>query len=88
MELGLIGLVGHHVRQRVVQQQYIVCDLNENKKKSVRNYNQFVGTRNCTGASNGGVCLGSVIDTQLCDTNVSCSGEFELLLLVIPYFLF
>ncbi|CAF4070391.1 unnamed protein product [Rotaria sp. Silwood2] len=30
-------------------------------------------TRNCTGASSGGVCLGSTLDTQLCDTNVSCS---------------
>ncbi|UJR31957.1 hypothetical protein I4U23_019430 [Adineta vaga] len=29
-------------------------------------------TRNCTGTSNGGICLGSAIDTQLCDTNVSC----------------
>jgi hypothetical protein len=35
MELGLIGLVGHHVRQRVVQQQYIVCDPNENKKNQL-----------------------------------------------------
>ena len=35
----------------------------------------IIGTRNCTGASNGGVCLGSSIDTQLCDTNVSCSRK-------------
>ncbi|CAF1679281.1 unnamed protein product [Rotaria magnacalcarata] len=31
-------------------------------------------TRNCTGASNGGVCLGSALDTQLCDTNISCTN--------------
>ncbi|CAF0913672.1 unnamed protein product [Adineta ricciae] len=29
-------------------------------------------TRNCTGALNGGVCLGSALDTQSCDTNVTC----------------
>lgn len=35
----------------------------------------FIGTRNCTGASSGGVCLGSALDTQLCNTNVSCARE-------------
>lgn len=34
-------------------------------------------TRNCTGASNGGVCYGSSVDTRLCDTNVSCSSFAE-----------
>jgi hypothetical protein len=74
MEIGLIGLVGLHVRQHVVQLQYIVCYLIKNKNQV---YKFFIGTRNCTGASNGGVCLGSALDTQLCDTNVSCSGELD-----------
>jgi len=34
----------------------------------------LLGTRNCSGASNGGVCYGSAVDTQLCDTNISCSS--------------
>ena len=33
----------------------------------------FVGMRNCTGAMNGGLCVGSAIDTQLCNTNVICN---------------
>ncbi|CAF1064997.1 unnamed protein product [Adineta steineri] len=32
-------------------------------------------TRNCTGAANGGVCLGSTVDTLLCDTNVTCNSN-------------
>jgi hypothetical protein len=40
----------------------------------------LIGTRNCTGAANGGVCLGSSLDIQLCDTNVSCSGMLAIYL--------
>lgn len=77
MEIGRLGLVGLHVQQLVAQQQSIVCDICNSNERTISNPYYCVGTRNCTGASNGGVCLGTALDTQLCDTNVSCSGEFH-----------
>lgn len=71
MEIGLLGQIGLHVQQHVVQLQYIVCYFIKHKILIVINY-RFIGTRSCTGASNGGVCIGSAFDTQLCNTNVTC----------------
>ncbi len=87
MEVGMLGLVGLRVRQHVVPLQYIVCYFIGNKIQFELIIFLLLGTRNCTGAANGGVCLGSVIDTELCDTNVSCTGKFELIFCLIHYFI-
>ena len=71
MAPGLVGQHGHLAQQRVERQRSIVsCRLLPIFRCLFLFFSS--GTRNCTGAANGGVCLGTALDTQLCDTNVSC----------------
>ena len=78
MAIGPLGLPGRVVRLRVALQRCFVCDLHLSENRwQLFLVCSLLGTRNCTGAANGGVCLGSALDTQLCDTNVSCTRMFS-----------
>lgn len=76
METGRLGQRGHHVLQRAAQRPFSVrLPIDHFRTAQQQTICVLVGTRNCTGADNGGVCIGSALDTQLCDTNVSCIGK-------------
>lgn len=77
METGLHGVHGHHVQLLVGQQLSIVShkDCSSKKKTHFTVELNDTGTRSCVGASNGGVCLGSAIDTRLCDAGVNCNRK-------------
>jgi hypothetical protein len=87
METGPVGRYGQVVQQRAARPQSFVRlfidmmmrdnDIDEHSLSIVVTY---LGLRNCTGAVNGGTCLGSSIDTQLCYTNVTCTRTLQIML--------